>query len=86
MSETTALEARVKALEFHVKTLERKAAPVPVKKDPRIILCSWAAAPVGAGVKCGWRGRADKYQKHLVAKHGGEEYKAPKTGLPATGD
>ena len=51
-----------------------------------LVLCSWAGAPVGAGIKCGWRGRADKYQAHLDAKHLGKEYTPPKTGLPAKGD
>ena len=51
-----------------------------------LVLCSWAAAPMNSGIKCGWRGRSDKYQKHLDQKHLGKEYKPPRTGLPATGD
>jgi len=47
----------------------------------KMVLCSWAAAPFQGDEKCGWTGRADKYQAHLIARHGGKEYKEPKTGL-----
>ena len=80
------LEAKVKELEAKVKALERKLHPEPVELDTTLVLCTWASAPIGAGMKCGWTGPAFSYQDHLDQKHGGKEYKEPKVGLPARRD
>lgn len=55
-------------------------------KKTVMVLCSWFNAPDGTQLKCGWTGRADKYQKHLDENHGGKEYVAPKVGLPIKED
>lgn len=88
MDENTALEATVKALQdeikalkYKVRALEAKVKPKPVKVDGRMVRCSWFAAPMNAGIKCAWLGRADYYPTHLAEKHGGKEYKPPKVGL-----
>lgn len=53
-----------------------------MSKKPKFVLCSHSQRPEGDQQKCGWRGRAEKYRKHLAEKHGGEEYKVPEVGIP----
>lgn len=80
------LRAKVKALEAKVYALEHPVAPKPVKKDATIVLCTWAGARSGSGVRCGWTGPAFGYQAHLDAEHHGKDYVEPKTGIPVKGD
>lgn len=50
------------------------------KEEVGLIRCSHFLNPEHQ-MKCGWLGRADKYQKHLDTFHGGKEYVPPKVGF-----
>lgn len=46
----------------------------------KLVRCSHSQRPDGDPLKCGWTGRADKYEKHLAERHGGKEYVVPGPG------
>ena len=80
------LKAKIKVLEAQVKSLMNPPKPKAVKKDTTLVLCTWAGARDGSGLRCGWTGPAFSYQMHLDAKHGGKDYVEPKTGIPVKED
>lgn len=86
MSETKALEAKIRTLEAKVRTLEHPPKPKAVKPDATLVLCTWAGARDGSGDRCAWTGPAFSYQMHLDTKHDGKDYKEPKTGIPVKED
>jgi len=58
---------------------------MPVEKskvDGRsIVRCSWSRSDVPDPQRCGWTGRADKYQKHLDQFHGGKDFVPEPVGI-----